>query len=222
MEALTVNLMKVLLVMMTATAVTMKMCLPQWQPWTHHQSESESEDEHDGDDDCSCESSEWESDLITIEDGGWDRNYLVTKADNYGDNYEVQCFDVETVKENMKHHTNRQIANAKRARELQTSLGCTTNALKLIVQQRMIEDNPVTPDHVDLSERIFGKDVAAMKGKKTRRQPGAVIDDSTQIPPEMYQLHPRIKLEIDVMFINDLPCLTGIDAAIFYRNFEAL
>ena len=56
----------------------------------------------------------------------------------------------------------------------------------------MIEDNPVTPDHVDLAERIFGKDVAAMKGKKTRQQPGAVIDDSIQIPPEIYQLHTHV------------------------------
>ena len=116
------------------------------------------------------------------------RNFIRQEIGDVGLQPQIQCFDVETVKENMKHHTKRQISNAKRARELQVSLGCTTDALKMITRQRFIEDNPVTAEHVDLAERIFGPDVAALKGKRTRRQPGALIDDQIQIPKEIYEL----------------------------------
>ena len=92
----------------------------------------------------------------------------------------------------------------------------------MIIRQRFIEDNPVTAEHVDLAERIFGPDVAALKGKRTRRQPGALIDDQIQIPKEIYELHPKLKLEIDLMFMNELPMLTGIDTTVQHRSFEPL
>ena len=45
-----------------------------------------------------------------------------------------------------------------------------TDALKSILRQRMIEGSPVIPDHVDLAERIFGKDVAAIAGPRLRQK----------------------------------------------------
>ena len=52
----------------------------------------------------------------------------------------LQGFDIDVVKENMKYYTNRQIANGKRARELQTDIGCTTKTLKTVI--KLIDDNP--------------------------------------------------------------------------------
>ena len=134
----------------------------------------------------------------------------------------LQLFDVDTVKDNMKNYTSRQVRHAKRARELQVSIGCTTDFLKALLQQpgTPIEANPVKLEHVKISEDIFGKDVSALKGKTTRRQPGAVIDDSVYIPEEIYTKHPNIKLEIDVMYINGLTTLTGIDTTVIQRNFQ--
>ena len=90
------------------------------------------------------------------------------------------------------------------------------------MRQRLINNNPVTPEHVDRAEKIWGKDVAQLKGKSTRQQPKAVTDDSIEIPDEIYTNNGTINLEIDVMFINELPMLTGIDTTIKNRDFEAL
>ena len=136
----------------------------------------------------------------------------------------MQLFDVDTVLDNVNGYTSVQIRHAKRARELQVSIGCTTDFLKALLQQpgTPIEANPVKLNDVKMAEDIFGKDVGALKGKTTRQQPGAVIDDSVYIPEEIYTKHPNIKLEIDVMYINGIATLTGIDATVFNRNFEPL
>ena len=134
----------------------------------------------------------------------------------------LQGFDIDVVKENMKYYTNRQIANGKRARELQTDLGCTTRMLKTVIKSRLIDDNPVTPAHVDIAEGIWGKDIPKLKGSTKRSQPKAVIDDLIQLPPEIYEKHPDLTLEIDIMYVNRLPMLTGIDTTLKYRSFEPL
>ena len=134
----------------------------------------------------------------------------------------LQGFDIDVVKENMKYYTNRQIANGKRARELQTDLGCTTRTLKTVIKSRLIDDNPVTPAHVDIAEGIWGKDIPKLKGSTKRSQPKAVIDDLIQLPPEIYEKHPDLTLEIDIMYVNRLPMLTGIDTTLKYRSFEPL
>ena len=45
--------------------------------------------------------------------------------------------------------------------------------------------NPVTAANADLAEYIFGPNIAALKGKKTCRQTGALIDDQIQTPKKI-------------------------------------
>ena len=133
----------------------------------------------------------------------------------------LQLFDVETVAANMKLYTPRQVKHAKRARELQVSFGATTDVMRAILQQpgEPMEENPITLEHVRLAEAIFGRDVPRIKGGTTRTQPGAVIDDSIYIPEHFYALHQEVNLEIDIMFTNGLPALTGIDTTVIYRSY---
>ncbi len=135
---------------------------------------------------------------------------------------DFQAAAVDTVKDNMKFHTDRQISDAKRARDLMTVLGCTPEKLKLVIKQRLIEDNPVTVAHVDLAHKIFGKDIPSLKGKSTRSKPKAVVDDHIEIPREIYDNHPELVMEIDITYLNKLPMLVGIDTTIKNRSFEAL
>ncbi len=134
----------------------------------------------------------------------------------------TQPTTVETVKENMKHYTPRQIAQAKQARELMLNLGCTPDTLKRVIKQRMIDNNPVLMEHIEIADKIWGKDIPTLKGKDTRRKPSPVIDDHVEIPREIFEQHPNLILEIDIMYVNKLPMLTGIDRTVRYRNFEAL
>ena len=44
-----------------------------------------------------------------------------------------------------------------------------------------IANNPVTTDDINLAEKIFGRDIGAIKGKTTRRKPVPVVDDYIDI-----------------------------------------
>jgi hypothetical protein len=54
--------------------------------------------------------------------------------------------------------------------------------LKMILQLNMIKDCTVVQQDVDLAEKIFGKDIAVLKGKTTRSAPKEVIHDTVEIP----------------------------------------
>ena len=43
----------------------------------------------------------------------------------------------------------------------------------------------MTEHDVNIAEKIFGPDVETLKGKTTRRKPGAVKEDQVEVPPEL-------------------------------------
>ena len=122
----------------------------------------------------------------------------------------------------MKHFTPRQISDAQRARKFMVDMGLTTDTFKLVIRSRQFKNMPITIEHINNAEKIWGKDVLGLKGKSVRTTPKPVIEDIVEIPREIYDNHPDLVLEIDVSFVNGLPMLTGIDTTIKCRNFEAL
>lgn len=126
---------------------------------------------------------------------------------------------VETVKENKSFHTPRDIAKAKRARNLLYALGCPTiRDLKNIIKMNSIMNNPVTVQDVDLAVQIFGLDVPSAKGKITRRRPNLPTEDIVAVPPELLAAHQHVELAIDTMFVCGIAFLTTISKKIKYRT----
>jgi len=73
---------------------------------------------------------------------------------------------VQTIADNTSFYSDRQIAHDKRTQELMHTLGCPSVAdLKHIIKMNAIKDCPVTVDDIILAEKIFGPDVASLKGK---------------------------------------------------------
>jgi hypothetical protein len=54
--------------------------------------------------------------------------------------------------------------------------------MKAIICMNAIKNNPVTTEDVNIAEKIFGPDLATLKGKMTRRAPVPVIEDRIEIP----------------------------------------
>ena len=111
-----------------------------------------------------------------------------------------------------------QLKNAKRARELYHILGAPNiPTFKSMLQMNVIKNCPVTSDHVGIAEKIFGTDVATLKGKTTRRQSSKVLEDTVDVPEELYRLNAELELCIDGMYVNKHLFITSINKTMRYR-----
>jgi hypothetical protein len=101
----------------------------------------------------------------------------------------------QTVADNAKFYTKRQVTRAKAARDLLHAVGCPSVAdLKCILKMNGIANCPITLDDVDIAEEIYGPDVASLKGKTTRQKPAPVVSDQVTIPKELRQKHQNVVL----------------------------
>jgi hypothetical protein len=82
------------------------------------------------------------------------------------------AFNISTVSENKIGFTKRQLKGAESARTLYSNLGYPSmKDFKWVIQSNQIKDFPVTVDDVVAANKIWGKDIAALKGKTTRSKP---------------------------------------------------
>ncbi|KAL7564336.1 hypothetical protein ACA910_007188 [Epithemia clementina (nom. ined.)] len=126
---------------------------------------------------------------------------------------------VETIEENKRMFTPRQVKRAKTAQALYYAIGTPSlKDFKMIVQSNSIRNNPVTVKDINLAEQIFGPDIGSLKGKSTRQRPTPIVNDYIEIPSELISQHEDVQLCIDTMFINGLPFLTTISRQIMYRT----
>ncbi len=122
-------------------------------------------------------------------------------------NSEQQNF-MNTVEENKKLYTKRQIAGAEAARKLYQVVGYPSlKDFMHIIQTHGINNCPITLEDVKISQKIFGPDVYAIKAKTVRKKPKVVVNDYVEIPKELIQAHKGIELCTDIMFIDEVAFL---------------
>ncbi len=115
---------------------------------------------------------------------------------------------VNTVRENFEGHTKHDIAKAKEAQRLQGMVGNPTDKeLKGIVREKLITNCPVTVEHVENANRIFGPDLTNLRGEMIRTKPEHVRIKYVQIPWDFVELHKYVTLVAEVMLVNGLPFL---------------
>jgi hypothetical protein len=99
------------------------------------------------------------------------------------DNSNFECMLVNTVRDNFEGHTKRNIAKAKEAQRLQGMVGNHTDKeFKGMVHERLITNCPGTVQDVENANRIFGPDLANLRGKTIRTKPEHVCIEYVQIP----------------------------------------
>ena len=76
-----------------------------------------------------------------------------------------------------------------------------------------IKDYPVTVDDIILAQKIFGPDVASLKGKTVQHTTKCVVADIIEIQRGLIAAEEEMELCIETFFINHLPFLATI-----YRN----
>ena len=76
----------------------------------------------------------------------------------------------------------------------------------------------MTERNVNITEKIFGPDVGSVKGKTTRRKPGAVKEDQIKVPLELIAEPDNLIYCMDLLYVNGMPMLNGIDKSVWYRK----
>jgi hypothetical protein len=125
---------------------------------------------------------------------------------HYYDPRDVEFTLINTVSENKEGFTKRQIKAAEAARTLYATLSYPSwRDFRWIIRSNQIKDCPVSVQDVDAAFEIWGKNVAALKGKTTRRKPIPVAEDFVRIPKEILNMHKDVALTADVFFVNKIP-----------------
>ena len=110
---------------------------------------------------------------------------------------------VNTVAENKEGFTKRQQKGASLARRLCATLAYPSlRDLKWAVMSNQIANCPVTVADIDAAQAIWGKDVAALKGKTVRKKPTAVAEAALKVPRDFLKLNKRVLLVVDIFFVN--------------------
>jgi hypothetical protein len=112
---------------------------------------------------------------------------------------------VNTVSENKEGFTKKQIKSAELARTLYKTLSYPSmKDFKWVIQSNQIKDCPVTVQYVDVAQKIWGKNIAVLKGKTTRSKSIPVARDYVKVPMELMKLHKEAFLKKDIFFVNKM------------------
>jgi hypothetical protein len=124
---------------------------------------------------------------------------------------------VNTVSENKTGFTKRQIKCAEIARSLYKTLSYPSmKDFKWVIQSNQIKDCPVTIQDIDFETKIWGKNIATLKGKTTRSKTHPVARDYVKVPKELLKLHKEVFLKTDIFFVNKIPFLLTLSQKICF------
>jgi hypothetical protein len=111
---------------------------------------------------------------------------------------------METVESNMASFTKRQIHGANLAHNLQGGLAFLFNPdMKWAIQSYLIKDCSVTIKDMGTAIKVWGPNIAMLRGKTVRMTPPVVRQDVIEIPKEIWELHKDVTLIIDIFCQQD-------------------
>jgi hypothetical protein len=123
----------------------------------------------------------------------------------YHDTTDRAVVMVNTVGNNREGFTNRAYSKAKQARRAIGMLGYPSEKdFRNMVSSNMITNCPVTPTDIIAANKIFGPNVASIKGKTVRITQEPVLTSHVKIPQDILDLNKEITITADVMFVDGL------------------
>jgi hypothetical protein len=91
-----------------------------------------------------------------------------------------------------------------------------------IIWSNQIKDCPVTVDHVDTALKMWGKNVAVLKGKTTQMKPDPVARDFVKVPVELLKLHKEVYITADLFLVNKIPFFLTLSRKICFTAINHL
>jgi hypothetical protein len=137
--------------------------------------------------------------------------------------YDPWCIDnfsfVSTVESNKLPFTKQQILGAEQAQNLYAGLGFPLNTdFKWMLRANQIKDCPVMLQDAEVADKIWGPNIAALKGKTTRKQPDPVVTDVIAVPSNLHNENRFIIMSMDVFFVNKPPFFLTLGRSIYFTT----
>jgi hypothetical protein len=88
--------------------------------------------------------------------------------------------------------------------------------LNWVVRSNQIKDFPVTVQDVDVAVKIWGKNIAVLKGKTKRIKTNPLARDYVKVPMELLKLHKEVFMTTDIFFMNNIQFLLTFSCKICF------
>jgi hypothetical protein len=131
---------------------------------------------------------------------------------------------LHTVAGNQRAFTRREIQGADRARDLYRKLGRSSEQEFMdILTKNLIINCPVTPDDAKRALKIYGPDVATIKGKTVKTQNTGIPNyPAARIPAPIITQDNNVRLFINIFGVNGSPYFHTISEWIKFRTVAAI
>jgi hypothetical protein len=96
------------------------------------------------------------------------------------------------------------------------SQGKPNMGFKWVIRSNQIKYCPVTVQYIDVALKIWGKNIAALKGKTTRCKTIPVARDYVKVSLELMKLHKEVFLMTDIFFVNKNPFFLTLSRNIMF------
>ena len=122
--------------------------------------------------------------LFTMHKPGQQLHFVMHKDGlHYHDTRNCDITLVQIVQENEEGYRQRQIQDAKKARDVYVKVRYpSARDFQNIISNNLILNCPVTTSDVTRADKIYGKDIHDLKGKTTRTNPKPVVIDYMVVP----------------------------------------
>ena len=128
---------------------------------------------------------------------------------------------VQTVRGNYEGYTKKEVKRAKEARVLQGMIGGPSDKdYTTLVSAKMVSDCDVATADITNARNIFGKDLAAVRSKTTRKKPDPVVESYVAVPRDFVLNNKAITLAADVFFVDGIPFLMSVSRRIKFVTVE--
>ena len=87
-----------------------------------------------------------------------------------------------------------------------------------MIKNNLILNCPVNLDDIERASKIYGANIAALKGKTVRTKSDPVISDYIAVPEAVLQANKNVTFSADIMFVNKIPFFTTISRDIIHYS----
>ena len=111
-----------------------------------------------------------------------------------------------TIKENYDGYTKNQIDGAILAQHWHGMMWHPSQCdFENLVHDQTIQNCPITYHDVTNADKIFGPDLAGLRGTTVQKDPTTIQPEYVEIPREMTEQNKMVTLTADIMFVNEVP-----------------